>query len=160
MKQRLGLGMALLHQPELLILDEPTNGMDPSGMHEIRNMLANLADKGVTIFLSSHLLHEIEQICTHVAVINKGRLVAQGRVGDFVGQKAQVKIRVDSTELASQLLHELPGSIHIRTNGDYVTVSGVSSRAVVSHLMSHGVIPSEVTNGDLDLETVFLELIS
>jgi len=160
MKQRLGLGMALLHQPELLILDEPTNGMDPSGMHEIRNMLANLADKGVTIFLSSHLLHEIEQICTHVAVINKGRLVAQGRVREFVGQKAQVKIRVDSTELASQLLHELPGSIHIRTNGDYVTVSGVSSRAVVSHLMSHGVIPSEVTNGDLDLETVFLELIS
>jgi len=110
MKQRLGLGMALLHRPELLILDEPTNGMDPSGMHEIRNLLVNLADEGVTIFLSSHLLYEVEQICDTVALIKSGRLVAEGKVRDLVGQKPAVKIRVESTRQAAQLLQELPGS--------------------------------------------------
>jgi ABC-2 type transport system ATP-binding protein len=160
MKQRLGLGMALLHRPELLILDEPTNGMDPSGMHEVRNLLVNLADEGVTIFLSSHLLYEVEQICDYVALIKSGRLVAEGEVSDLVGQKPAVKVRVESTGQAAQLLRELPSSKNVRRNGEYVTVAGVSSKAVVAHLASNGIIPSEITNGYLDLESIFLELIN
>jgi ABC-2 type transport system ATP-binding protein len=158
MKQRLGLGMALLHKPDLLILDEPTNGMDPSGMHEVRNLIVNLADDGVTIFISSHLLYEVEQICDRVAVIKNGRLVAEGNVSDLVGQNASVKVRVDSTRRAAQLLEEIPGCRNIRANGEYVTLTGVSSQTVVAHLTSNDVVPSEVSNGHLDLESIFLEL--
>jgi len=80
MKQRLGLAAALLHRPQLLILDEPTSGLDPIGMTEIRNLLRQLADDGMTIFLSSHLLHEVEQICDRIGLLHHGRLVAQGSV--------------------------------------------------------------------------------
>ena len=158
MKQRLGLGMALLHKPDLLILDEPTNGMDPSGMHEVRNLIVNLADDGVTIFISSHLLYEVEQICDRVAVIKNGRLIAEGKVSDLVGQESAVRVRVNSPRHAAQLLVEIPGCRNIRANGDYVTLTGVSSQAVVAHLASNGVVPSEVSNGHQDLESIFLEL--
>ena len=80
MKQRLGLAAALLHRPRLLILDEPTNGLDPIGMRDMRELLRALADAGTTIFLSSHLLHEVEQICDRVAILNEGRIVAEGEV--------------------------------------------------------------------------------
>ncbi len=93
MKQRLGLALALLNKPDLLILDEPTNGMDPAGMHEIRALLRSLADQGVTIFFSSHLLHEVELLCDRVAVIQRGKVIAQGAVGDLLsGTKESVHI--------------------------------------------------------------------
>ncbi len=80
MKQRLGLAAALLHRPRLLVLDEPTSGLDPIGMKEMRELLRSLADAGTTIFLSSHLLHEVEQICDRVAILDHGRIVAEGEV--------------------------------------------------------------------------------
>ncbi|MEM7114600.1 MAG: ABC transporter ATP-binding protein [Chloroflexota bacterium] len=86
MKQRLGLAAALLHQPKLLILDEPTNGLDPAGMQQVRELIRELANEGVTIFLSSHLLHEVEQICDVIAIINKGDLVAQGDVATLLDE--------------------------------------------------------------------------
>lgn len=89
MKQRLGLGMALLHRPALIILDEPTNGLDPAGMREVRTLIRHLADEGITIFLSSHLLHEVEQVCDRIAVINKGQIVAQGAVNELLNQQGQ-----------------------------------------------------------------------
>jgi ABC-type multidrug transport system ATPase subunit len=158
MKQRLGIGMSLLHGPELLILDEPTNGMDPAGMREIRNLLSNLAEQGVTIFLSSHLLHEIEQICDRVGILMDGKIVAEGEVKDLLGAREVVKVRVTSPAHAVRLLQSLPGCRDIRSNGSYVTVSGVTSQAVVSHLASNGIVPSEVTTGSSDLESLFLEL--
>ena len=158
MKQRLGLAMSLMHYPELLILDEPTNGMDPAGMREIRNLLSELADQGVTIFISSHLLYEVEQICDRVGVLKDGKVVAEGDVKDLLGGKAVVKVRVPSTMEAVRLLQKLPGCREIHPNGAFVTVSGVSSQAVVSHLTSNGVIPSEVSTGQTDLESIFLEL--
>ena len=158
MKQRLGLGMALLHAPELLILDEPTNGMDPSGMREIRTLLRELASQGVTVFLSSHLLHEVEQVCDRVAVLKRGRVVAEGEVKDLVGEQSVVRVRVASPLEAAALLHSLPGAAGIQPNGAYVTVTGVSSQAVVGHLAAHGILPSEVTTGRPDLESIYLEL--
>ncbi len=86
MKQRLGLAAALMHRPRLLVLDEPTNGLDPIGMKEVRELLRALADAGITIFLSSHLLHEVEQICDRVALIHKGRIVAEGEVRSLLRQ--------------------------------------------------------------------------
>lgn len=159
MKQRLGLAMSLLHEPELLILDEPTNGMDPAGMHEIRNLLSRLADQGVTVFISSHLLYEVEQICDRVGILKQGKIIAEGEVNDLLGEKTVVKVRVPSPTKAVLLLESLPGSRDIRSNGSYVTVSGVSNQAVVSHLVTNGIIPTEVTSGKSDLESIFLELI-
>lgn len=158
MKQRLGIGMSLLHKPELLILDEPTNGMDPAGMREIRNLLSQLAEQGVTIFLSSHLLHEVEQICNRVGILKSGKIVAEGDVKDLLGDRAMVRVRVSSPREAVQLLQSLPGCHEIKPNGSIVTVSGVTSQAVVSHLVLGGVVPSEVTTGSSDLESIFLEL--
>jgi ABC-2 type transport system ATP-binding protein len=158
MKQRLGMAMALLHNPELLILDEPTNGMDPAGMREIRILLRSLVEQGVTVFLSSHLLHEVEQVCDRVAVLNKGKIVAQGAVNELLGQKSVVRVRVSSPTEAATALGSLPGAVEIQPNGAYVAVSGVSSQEVVAHLVAHSIIPSEITTGQNDLESLFLEL--
>lgn len=89
MKQRLGLAVALLPRPALVILDEPTNGLDPAGMREVRTLIRQLADDGVTIFLSSHLLHEVEQVCDRIAVIRQGQIVAQGAVDELLNQGGQ-----------------------------------------------------------------------
>lgn len=160
MKQRLGIAMSLLHDPELLILDEPTNGMDPAGMHEIRNLLTALADRDVTVFISSHLLHEVQLICDHVAILNQGKVVKEAKVNDLQSGTATVKVRVASPTKAVECLRTLSGCQEIRPNGAYITVSGVSSQAVITHLVSNGVIPGEVTTKQLDLESIFLELTS
>ena len=158
MKQRLGIAMSLLHEPELLILDEPTNGMDPAGMYEIRNLLARLSSRGVTVFISSHLLHEIEQICDRVAVLMQGRLVAEGDVADLLGANKTVKLRVASPTRTVELLKQLPGCADIRSDGASVTIAGLPSERILAHLVSNGVIPAEVKTGDSDLEAFYLQL--
>jgi len=159
MKQRLGLAIAMLKKPELLILDEPTNGMDPAGMLEVRNLLRKLADGGMTVFLSSHLLHEIEQVCDEVVILNRGKVVRQGKVSELLGRdQSVVKVRVPSPAEAATLLLTLPGVSEVKPNGSYVTVTGVSGETIVRCLTGHGIIPGEVTSGSPDLEQVFLQL--
>jgi ABC-type multidrug transport system ATPase subunit len=159
MKQRLGLGIALLHRPEILILDEPTNGMDPAGMVEIRNLLRSLADGGTTVFLSSHLLHEVEQTCDEVAILRQGSIVAQGKIDLLLGMgDAVVKARVPSPPDAAALLLRQPGVTEAVAQGPYVLVKGVPSETVIVCLVSGGMVPSEVTTGRPDLEAFFLEL--
>jgi ABC-2 type transport system ATP-binding protein len=159
MKQRLGLAIAMLKKPELLILDEPTNGMDPAGMLEVRNLLRKLADGGMTVFLSSHLLHEIEQVCDEVVILNRGKVVRQGKVSELLGRdQSVVKVRVPSPAEAATLLLTLPGVSEVKPNGSYVTVTGVSGETIVRCLTGHGIIPGEVTSGSPDLEQVFLHL--
>jgi ABC-2 type transport system ATP-binding protein len=92
MKQRIGLASALMHKPDLVILDEPTNGLDPAGMREIRQIILNLAQNGTTVFLSSHLLHEVEQVCDEIAVLNKGQIVAQGSVAELLSQSEETDL--------------------------------------------------------------------
>lgn len=158
MKQRLGLAIALLHKPELLILDEPTNGMDPAGMREIRTLLRSLVADGTTVFLSSHLLHEVEQICDLVAVLNKGRVVAQGSVDSLRGGESVVTVRVPAPAEAARVLAGLPGVTRVQPNGATVAVTGVSGETVVGYLVAHQIVPSEVNTGRPDLESLFLEL--
>lgn len=158
MKQRLGLASALLHEPRLLILDEPTNGLDPAGMIEIRDLLRDLAAEGVTVFLSSHLLHEVEQVCDRVAVLNHGCVVAQGRVAELLGGETVVRARVEDTHAAAQALGDLEGVTAVRPNGHYVEVVGADSRAVNLHLVQRGIVPSELVIHQNDLEDVFLAL--
>ena len=158
MKQRLGLAMALLHRPELLILDEPTNGMDPAGMRDVRTLLRRLASEGMTVFLSSHLLHEVEQICDRVAVLRRGQIVAQGPVATLMGRKEVVKVQVPSPQKAVSVLRTLSGVAAVHGNGRYVEVGGVSAEAVVRHLTANGIVPTEVSTTRPDLESLFLEL--
>ena len=98
MKQRLGLGIALLNNPELLILDEPANGLDPAGIVEMRDLLRNLAAEGKTVFISSHVLSEVQQICTRVAIINHGRLVRLAPVAELLQDGGEFEVKVDQPD--------------------------------------------------------------
>ncbi len=158
MKQRLGLAIAMLHSPEILILDEPTNGMDPAGMREVRDLLRGLADQGVTVMLSSHLLHEVEQVCDRVAVINKGKVIAQGAVSELLGNQTHVKVHVDNPTQVAAILAQIPGAVNIQPNGRFVTLAGVTSQNIIAHLAANGIYPNEITSGRPDLESLFLEL--
>ncbi len=159
MKQRLGLAAALLHRPELVILDEPTNGLDPAGMREVRDLLRALAGGGTTIFLSSHLLHEVEQTCDRVAVLKQGQIVAQGRVGELLGQRQVVRARVPSPAAAREaLLQSGVAADQIRTNGSYLEVSGLPGEQIVERLAAHAIYPGELVPQGADLEETFLEL--
>ena len=158
MKQRLGLAAALLHQPELLILDEPTNGLDPAGMREVRDLIGSLAGQGVTVFLSSHLLHEVEQICDRVAVLNRGKVVAQGAVGELLSKEPMLRVRVASPQAAVEALRSLPGISHLSANGAYVEVRGPQPEAVIAHLVGCGLAPREAREERPDLESLFLKL--
>ncbi|MER5767811.1 ABC transporter ATP-binding protein [Streptomyces sp. NPDC001985] len=107
MKQRLGLAAALLQPRSLLVLDEPTNGLDPQGMREIRALVRELAADGTTVFLSSHLLDEVEHVCTHVAVMARGRLLTQGPVADLAaGARGRLTVLTPDTEDTARLLRE------------------------------------------------------
>ncbi|MGW7723370.1 ABC transporter ATP-binding protein [Streptomyces canus] len=107
MKQRLGLAAALLQPRRLLVLDEPTNGLDPQGMREIRSLVRELASDGTTVFLSSHLLDEIEQVCTHAAVMAQGRLITQGSVSDLAGgSRGRLVVTTPDTADAARVLKE------------------------------------------------------
>jgi len=107
MKQRLGIAAALLADPELVLLDEPTNGLDPVGVIEIRRLIARLSELGKTIFLSSHMLHEVQQICNRVAILQKGNLVQQGNVSDLLREGEQVEVRMDNEEDMQSALYFL-----------------------------------------------------
>ncbi|OEV03309.1 ABC transporter ATP-binding protein [Streptomyces oceani] len=107
MKQRLGLAAALLQPRQLLVLDEPTNGLDPQGMREIRTLVRDLAEDGSTVFLSSHLLDEIEQVCTHAAVMSRGRLITQGTVAELsAGARGRLSVGTSDPARAAAVLKE------------------------------------------------------
>jgi ABC-2 type transport system ATP-binding protein len=123
MKQRLGIAAALLTDPELVLLDEPTNGLDPAGMHEIRRLIQRLAALGKTIFISSHLLNEVQQVCNRVAILQKGNLIKQGNVRELLREREQVLVRLreaDELERATSVLERARvnganwlGSVHL-----------------------------------------------
>jgi ABC-2 type transport system ATP-binding protein len=121
MKQRLGLASALLQPRRLLVLDEPTNGLDPQGMREIRSLIRELASDGTTVFLSSHLLDEIEQVCTHAAVMAQGRLITQGPVADLAaGTRGRLVVTTPDAAEAARVLKE-QGALDVLIADDRVS---------------------------------------
>lgn len=122
MKQRLGFARLLLGRPELLVLDEPTNGLDPGEIREIREMLGRLSTQGSTVLLSSHHLSEVEQTCSHVLVMNHGRLVADGTVSELIGTTGSVYIEVDDRSRAQTLLVGMPAVVSVQVQGDGLIV--------------------------------------
>ncbi|MFE3658184.1 ABC transporter ATP-binding protein [Streptomyces sp. NPDC059165] len=127
MKQRLGLAVALLQPRSLLVLDEPTNGLDPQGMREIRALIRELAADGTTVFLSSHLLDEIEQVCTHAAVMNRGALIAQGPVAELAARsRGRLAVTTPDTAEAVRVLEER-GAVAVCATGDLVTAEPLAT---------------------------------
>src|SRR5205807_8672075 len=122
MKQRLGVAAALLKDPELLILDEPTNGLDPQGMAEMRALMRALGHGGRTVLFSSHLLGEVEQICDRVGVIRQGRLIAEGTVADLRGQ-AKLLVRANPLKQAQRLAEQLYGNERVQVIDDALVLA-------------------------------------
>jgi ABC-2 type transport system ATP-binding protein len=159
MKQRLGLAAALLGDPDLLILDEPTNGLDPAGMHEIRQFIRELADKhGKTVFLSSHLLGEIEQVCDRVAIINLGEIVREGAVEDLLADKTYLRIEARPLDKASAVLGE---HWTVAVNEHWLTVYAARDDIphVVRRLVENSVDVYHVAAERQTLEEYFLSVV-
>ena len=161
MKQRIGIAMALLHRPRFVILDEPTNGLDPAGMREIRRLLRSLVENGTSVLLSSHLLNEVQQVCDRIAVLNRGQVVAQGQVDDLLdGQKPAVRLTVSDTGAAVRALVPLSTIENVQASGDTLLVTGVTTQAVMNQLLQHHIIPTEILAQKSDLESLFMDLTS
>ncbi len=135
MRQRLGLAAALLRQPRLLVLDEPTNGLDPQGIREVRDLLLALNRQGTTVFLSSHLLAEVEQLCTRVGVLDRGRLVLQGALADLTAPSGLQLVDTVDAHAAAALL----GSRVERTDGMVLAVRSDDPAALNEELVRGGV---------------------
>lgn len=161
MKQRLGLANALLKPRQLLILDEPTNGLDPQGTREVRNLIRSLANEGITIFVSSHLLSEIQQVCTHLAVMTSGRIVAQGSIEDLRASGRTVVIaKVSDAQTSANLLREM-GVDKPSMFGDQVqaeVAAGFDSATFNERMVRAGVRVSELHLAKQSLEEYFVEL--
>jgi len=168
MKQRLGIANALLMRRELLVLDEPTNGLDPQGTREVRALIRSFADDGTTVFVSSHLLAEVEQVCTHVGVMSAGRLVAQGTLDDFRDEgEARVRVRTPDAASARDVLARLLGDGSVDAEADASSevdgavtarLGGTAPEAVVAALVGEGVRVRGFETVHASLEQRFVEL--
>jgi ABC-2 type transport system ATP-binding protein len=146
MKQRLGFARALLSRPELLVLDEPTNGLDPGEIREIRELIARLTEQGTTVLLSSHHLTEVEQVCSHLVVMDQGRLVAQGTVGELIGASGSVYVEVDDPQRARSILEAMPDVLLVTRQGRGLAVEMKGGR--------RSDLAAALTSGGLQLETI------
>jgi ABC-2 type transport system ATP-binding protein len=160
MKQRLGLAIALLNNPDLLILDEPANGLDPAGIVEMRDLLRGLAADGKTVFISSHVLSEVQQICTRVAIINHGRLVRLAPVAELLDVPGEFEIQVDSPDALVAALRLQPWGQEARVEHGLVITHAPEGRGrnLIAFLVQNGHNPDSVSERQRDLEDIFLSL--
>jgi ABC-2 type transport system ATP-binding protein len=159
MKQRLGVAAALLKDPRLLVLDEPTNGLDPAGMAEMRTLIRRLGASGRTVLLSSHLLGEVEQICDRVGVISRGRIVAESTVAELRGEST-LWVGAEPLDRAAELARSLLGRDRVRVGDGGLELAVPPDRAawINGELVDGGIAVSELRRHERDLEAVFLEL--
>jgi ABC-type multidrug transport system ATPase subunit len=159
MKQRLGIASALLKDPDVLILDEPTTGLDPKGMAEMRTFIRELGSGERTVLLSSHLMPEVEQVCDRVGVIHRGVLVKEGTVDELRGNRS-LRVRADPVELATRVLAGLPEVAGVTSDGGALTVTADPAAAaeITRALVEAGIAVSELRSERASLEQVFLGL--
>lgn len=162
MKQRLAIASALLNEPTVLILDEPTNGLDPMGIAEIRELIKKIAANGKTIILASHLLDEVQKVCTHFAVLKKGNLVHTGPVDD-VGKGAEtVEVQADVPNLSDMLL-DFSGTASVNRENGFFQVTlrdDFHSKDLNRFLFDKGVVANHLVTRKKSLEKMFLEILS
>lgn len=160
MRQRLGIAAALLQPRDLLVLDEPTNGLDPQGTREVRHLVADLAADGATVFVSSHLLSEVEQICSHLGVMRTGRLVAQGPIGELSSLTAtRFRVRTADVDQALAVLGGLGVTDAVRTaEGVTGSLGDLAPERIVRHLVEADVSVAEFVQVAPALEDLFVQL--
>ena len=162
MKQRLGLAIALLNRPRLVLLDEPTNGLDPAGIVEIRELIKRLPGWGITALVSSHLLSEVELMCDRAAIINRGRMVAQGTIAELVAGNGDsgfaLSIAPEATDRAVGLLSAAGMTVSGSAGRLTVTGPGLHGVQISRPLAQNGIFVEELTRRDASLEDVFLSL--
>ncbi|MFT6065758.1 MAG: ABC-2 type transport system ATP-binding protein [Paraglaciecola sp.] len=162
MKQRLAIASALLNDPEILILDEPTNGLDPQGIHEIRQIIKKIAANGTTILLASHLLDEVEKVCSHVVVIRKGIKLYAGSVEEMTASNGLLELKIDEKE--EELIALLENHVAIgKITKDHETIIAtlnreISSTEINKYLLENGFVLSHLVKRKPSLEQQFLDL--
>ena len=162
MKQRLAIASALLGNPEILVLDEPTNGLDPQGIAEIRTIILDLAKAGKTIIMASHILDEVEKTCTHVAVLKLGNLLTYGPIQSVLNTQEQIFVTADDLDILKLTLAQIDGVSNINQSGKKISVmleEGKNSAYLNKALFDKGIVVSEIGIQKSDLESNFLELI-
>ena len=162
MKQRLAIASALLNDPEILILDEPTNGLDPQGIHEIRQIIKKIAANGTTILLASHLLDEVEKVCSHVVVIRKGIKLYSGRVDEMTASNGFFEIKVETNEeKLLRLLEAHPTIGNVKKEGELIMATldeTISATDFNTYLFDNGIVLSHLVKRKPSLEQQFLDL--
>ncbi|MGB8705796.1 MAG: ATP-binding cassette domain-containing protein [Gillisia sp.] len=161
MKQRLAIASALLNDPEILILDEPTNGLDPQGIHQIREIIRKIAATGTTILLASHLLDEVEKVCSHVVIIRKGVKLYSGRVDEMNASHGFFELKCEDLGRLTSLLENHPSIGKISTNGELLTAileEPMDAASLNTFLFDNGVVLSYLNKRKESLEEQFLQL--
>jgi ABC-2 type transport system ATP-binding protein len=162
MKQRLALAAALLSDPSVLILDEPTNGLDPKGIAEIRIIIKTIAQQGKTIILASHMLDEVQKVCSHFSVLNKGQLIFTGRINE-VNEEQIIEISSDDVHQLHEALQKFTGILKMETEGNIILVA-LPSKVQVSELsrfiFARNIAITHLVNRKKSLESQFLEILN
>ena len=161
MKQRLAIASALLNDPEILILDEPTNGLDPQGIHQIREIIKNIASEGTTILLASHLLDEVEKVCTHVIILRKGKSLYSGSVENMIASHGFFTLQSEDLNQLSKILEKHPSIGTIKSEGIHLVAylkAPLSGSDLNKLLFEKGIYLSYMVHRKESLEEQFLEL--
>lgn len=162
MKQRLAIASALLNEPKMLILDEPTNGLDPQGIHQIRELILRIASDGTTILLASHLLAEVEKVCTDILIIREGKMLHQGSVSDLQEGSSYLELKAENTDKLLQILKEHPDYDKVDTSKEPLYRAyfkkEVSADSLNRYLMQEEVYLQHLVEHKINLEEYFLEL--
>lgn len=164
MKQRLAIASAILNNPEVLILDEPTNGLDPEGIIQIREIISSIALQGITIIIASHLLDEIEKICSHVIVLKEGNAIYSGRVDEMTANNGYFELKADNNTLLLSTLEEMQWFTSVKLDGELIKAqiredASISASTLNQKLAEKGIFLSHLNKKKLSLETQFLELV-
>lgn len=160
MKQRLAIAAALLGNPEILVLDEPTNGLDPVGISEIRKLIQELNQEGITIIMASHLLDEVEKVCTDVAILKQGNLLSVGKVADVLSDDDWIECSATNNQQLAALLSQHPGikevrqekMVHASFNNE------ITAAAINQYCFEHGIVLQHLQKRKASLESIFMEL--
>jgi ABC-2 type transport system ATP-binding protein len=161
MKQRLAIASALLNDPEILILDEPTNGLDPQGIHQIREIIKKIASQGTTILLASHLLDEVEKVCSHVVILRKGEKLYSGRVDGMLASHGFFELKTDNEDKLISILNEDGRFGEIKQEGELITAflkEEMDAKSFNKTLFDKGIILSHLVKRKESLEEQFLTL--
>ena len=161
MKQRLAIASALLNDPEILILDEPTNGLDPQGIHQIREIIKKIASQGTTILLASHLLDEVEKVCSHVVILRKGKKLYSGSVDGMLASFGFFELKSDNNEVLINFLKDHPNFGEIKTENGLITAflkKEMNAGELNSMLFKKGIVLSHLVKRRESLEEQFLTL--